>query len=102
MGDDRYFTTRTGYEKYKGSSKCGCCGQWMGATIGIHRIIAIADGADPYKVFSGGEYVVHHGSESDLPACELPWANWPGNLEVMTRSDHSSMHSMAMHASADG
>jgi transposase-like protein len=51
----------------------------------VHQLLAIAEGTDPYEVFSGGERVVHHKNG-------IPWANWPGNLEVMKNSEHMIHH----------
>lgn len=53
--------------------------------IGVHRIVALANGEDPHKVFSGGEYHVHHKNG-------VPWDNRPENLEVLTKSEHHSLH----------
>lgn len=49
-----------------------------------HDLIAIADGANPHKVFSP-EYVVHHKNNHKLD-------NRHCNLELMTRGEHSSLH----------
>jgi len=53
--------------------------------IGIHRLVAIADGANPYKVFSGYEYHTHHKNE-------IPWDNRAENLEVVSASEHRLRH----------
>ena len=53
--------------------------------VGIHQLTAIADGADPYKVFSGGEWVVHHISQYKLD-------NRPGNLLVTKPGMHENIH----------
>ena len=50
----------------------------------VHQLTAIADGADPYDIFSG-EYHVHHKNE-------VKWDNRPSNLEVLTNEDHKRLH----------
>jgi len=50
----------------------------------IHNLVAIADGADPHKVYSGG-YQVHHVDENK-------WLNSDTNLELMTIGDHRRHH----------
>lgn len=57
--------------------------------IEIHRLMAVAEHG--FEAVVGND--VHHGrARGDLPACEIPWANWPGNLELLSRSDHMSHH----------
>lgn len=52
-----------------------------------HQLVAIADGADPHKLF-GGSYVVHHKNE-------IPWDNRPSNLEVFeSQADHIKEHGL--------
>lgn len=51
--------------------------------VGIHRLIAISDGADPYEIF-GGKHVHHKNG--------IPWDNRSENLEVVSNSDHISKH----------
>ena len=55
-----------------------CGGQ---SVVYVHQLVAIADGADPGKVFSNGVYHVHHR----LP---IPWLNIPGNLELVHWTEH--------------
>lgn len=54
--------------------------------LGVHQLLAIAEGADPEKVFSGGDYHVHHESE-------VPWDNRPENIELVSEEEHHSHHS---------
>lgn len=51
----------------------------------VHQLTAIAHGADPYEVFSDGEFQVHHRDE-------LKWNNTPDNLEVKHSADHAKHH----------
>lgn len=53
--------------------------------IFVHQLTVIADGANPRKVFNGGEYTVHHKNE-------VPWDNRPDNLVVLSASDHAALH----------
>ena len=50
----------------------------------LHQLLAIAEGADPHKVFSE-DYHTHHKNE-------VKWDNRPENLEVLSRSDHMKHH----------
>lgn len=81
-----YGTNPDGYEK------------WMNAydseynSVLVHRLLAVAEFG--FDAVCGNH--VHHGSQDDgpneLPPCEIPWANWGGNLEVMSASEHSKHH----------
>lgn len=70
-----YYTRKSGYERFCTSDE----------SVSIHQLLAIAGGADPYKVFSGGEYNVHHKKP-------IPWLNTPENVELLTKADHNSEH----------
>lgn len=54
-------------------------------TVSVHQLIAIANGADPYKVFSDGDYHVHHKNGHGLD-------NRPGNLEFLSAKEHKHKH----------
>lgn len=56
-----------------------------GSTVAVHQLLAIADGADPHKVFSGGDYHVHHKNE-------ISWDNRPDNIELLTKEEHMRLH----------
>lgn len=51
----------------------------------VHQLLAIAEGGDPEKVFSGGRYHVHHVDE-------LRWHNVPQNIEIVDSRDHARNH----------
>ena len=50
-----------------------------------HQLLAIHKGADPYKVFSNGEYDVHHKNE-------IPWDNRVENIELIEHGEHRRHH----------
>lgn len=53
-----------------------------------HRLLAVAE----YGFDAVSDILVHHGVESHLPAAEIPWANWPGNIELVSAGDHIRHH----------
>lgn len=53
--------------------------------VGIHRLVAIANGADPYTVFSGMDNHVHHKKN-------IPWLNTRENVEVVSADEHARKH----------
>lgn len=75
----RYETDDRGYARwrteYKGEQRY----------VYVHQLLAVAEGADPHEVFSGGLKQVHHKNE-------LKWANWPDNIEFLSDSDHGKQH----------
>lgn len=82
-----YFTNERGYE-WLSSPHHGNYDQ-----VQVSQLVAISDGEDPYEVFAPQMHV-HHGNDGNprLPMCEIPWANWFGNLQLMTASEHGSHH----------
>lgn len=74
-----------------GDDPSGYC-KWSGtididgfSTTFVHQLLAVADGADPYKVYSGGEYHIHHKNG-------VKWDNRPENIEVVTPKEHAEKH----------
>lgn len=59
-------------------------------TVGVHQLLAIADGADPYKVFSGGEWHCHHENRNT-------WDNRRENIELLDAKEHSRIHAKELH-----
>lgn len=53
-----------------------------GHRVRVHRLVAIADGADPHKVFSGKWDVDH------INGCGLD--NRPSNLRLMDKAEHGA------------
>lgn len=54
-------------------------------TVTVHQLLAVANGYDPYKVWSDGEFVTHHKSN-------IPWDNRPENVEVVSKGEHNRIH----------
>jgi len=52
--------------------------------VAIHQLVAIADGADPYKVFSDDWHVHHKDSVKSMNSRE--------NLELLSASEHIKEH----------
>ncbi len=75
-----YFQTNTqGYETI--ASRC----DGKLEVVAVHQLLALAEGVDPWKVFSNGEYHVHHENE-------LRWDNRRGNIEMKNRKEHGKHH----------
>jgi hypothetical protein len=58
-------------------------GQHCGETkvVYVHQLVEIANGAEPEKIFSNGEWNVHHDNE-------IRYDNCPANLELLHAEDH--------------
>jgi transposase len=54
-------------------------------SVWIHQLVAIADGADPHKVFSDGDYQCHHVNG-------VKWDNRPTNIELLSQYEHDTLH----------
>jgi hypothetical protein len=63
--------------------------------VQIHQLVAIADGADPEKIFSGGKYQCHHRNR-------IPWDNRPENVQLLTREKHQHVHRLDEWTENDG
>lgn len=66
-----------------------------GDSVYVHQLIAIADGADPHDIFSGGSVQCHHKTH-------IPWDNRPDAIEVLDESNHHKRHWTDMETDTDG
>ena len=82
VGYARYFIDSEGYPAWQA---------WNGKKGGhdllrVHQLLAIAEGADPHRIFNGvGNTVVHHDN-----GCKID--NRPKNIEVTSAADHGRHH----------
>jgi len=76
-----YYRTRKadGYEAWETTERDGK------HTIYVHQLVAIANGADPNKVFNNKNWHIHHKNG-------LEWDNRPDNLELLTVKEHRQIH----------
>lgn len=58
--------------------------QISGRSVFVHQLTAIADGADPHDVFSGGFHVHHRNT--------FRRDNRPSNIELLTEETHMATH----------
>jgi len=54
----------------------------------VHQLLVIADGACPYRVFSDGQFHVHHVNH-------IRFDNRSANLELRRSADHGAYHAEA-------
>lgn len=82
-----YRTEENGYETAIDSSSK--------KRVQIHRLVVIANGADPHELFSRAKEV-HHGAGPEKST--TPWDNRPGNLSVLPSTVHSKHHNPPVHS----
>lgn len=70
-----YYTRQNGYEYVMSN----------GEAVFVHQLVAIANGADPYKTLGDLTHVIHHKKP-------IPWLNTPENVELVTQSEHRQEH----------
>lgn len=80
----RFRTNHSGYEEWRGSGN---------EHIRVHRLFAIAHGANPYDIFGG--YEAHHKNKN-------PFDNRESNIEVLDKSEHMLKHGYEQSNSKEG
>lgn len=76
--DMKMYHDTNGYEFFKDKD---------GKEVRVHQLTAIASGADPYKVFSGNRWNVHHRNNCSFD-------NRPDNLRTVHKPDHMRIHNL--------
>ena len=76
----QFYTHPKGYELVASENADGNVGR-----CSVHQLVAIANGAEPARIFDGKNTIVYHRNG-------IKWDNRPENLEVMTNSEHAKMH----------
>lgn len=84
-----YYTTKNGYEQWTSNNSDGSVDQ-----VYVHQLASIAWGEDPEDVFGEGANV-HHRSK-------FPSLNIEGGLEVLSDSEHTSLHNNEEWTEEDG
>lgn len=75
-----YSTDPLGYERWRAT------GFGDDVTARVHRLVAVAGGADPGDVYSESSQTHHKNG--------IPWDNRPSNIEVLDEPDHKRVHSI--------
>lgn len=57
-------------------------------SVGIHQLIAIANGADPHELFTGSKSDGKHAHHKK----PIPWLNTADNIKVLSKSNHQKEH----------
>lgn len=77
-GGVQHYFNQYGYEYVRTESN------GRSKAVPVHRLVAVAHGADPHDLFSD-EYVVHHENGHKFD-------NRPENIRVMGRAEHGALH----------
>lgn len=56
--------------------------------VGIHQLVAIAEGANPHRLFTGSKSDGNHAHHKN----RIPWDNRPCNIKIMSNSEHQKEH----------
>lgn len=83
-----YYVDVNGYEQW--STRNGD----STTTVGVHRLLAIADGADPHRVFAEGTEVHHRAGDGLM--------NISGLLDVVSIGEHRRTHDEPEWTEQDG
>lgn len=86
-GGHAYFTHNDGYLTVKEAAGS--------QEVGVHQLIAISCGADPYKVFSRNKWNAHHRNGWKLD-------NRPENISLIEKGKHTFMHNNEIWTEEDG
>lgn len=70
-----FFTSKEGYEGWSAGNDYAS----------VHQLLLIANGEDPYDVYSDGKYVTHHINK-------VKWDNRPENIILESIGAHASYH----------
>lgn len=85
----RYNTTTGGHEKWNAEDPDDTT-----RAVGVHQLLAVADGADPEDVWAEDTHVHHRTG--------VPWLNIEGGVEVLTTEEHGAVHREGEWTEEDG